>query len=198
MNKSESKYYNTALLMDEALIQLLEKKEFEYISIKEICAKAGVNRSTFYLHYDNTDDLLSETVDTINKRFFEGFNKENIFKSNVKTADKNNSFLVTPVYLKPYLTFVRDNKKLYKLIYSKPALFQSEKYFGKMYEEIFQPILDKFEVKKENQPYVFEYYSQGLISMIMKWVDLDCEKPIDELIGIITDIFSSQLINPTN
>ena len=33
MNKNESKYYNTALLMDEALIQLLEKKEFEYISI---------------------------------------------------------------------------------------------------------------------------------------------------------------------
>ena len=54
MNKNESKYYNTALLMDEALIQLLEKKEFEYISIKEICEKAGVNRSTFYLHYDNT------------------------------------------------------------------------------------------------------------------------------------------------
>lgn len=26
MNKNESKYYNTALLMDEALIQLLEKK----------------------------------------------------------------------------------------------------------------------------------------------------------------------------
>lgn len=52
MNKNESKYYNTALLMDEALIQLLEKKEFEYISIKEICEKAGVNRSTFYLHYD--------------------------------------------------------------------------------------------------------------------------------------------------
>ena len=48
-----------------------------------------------------------------------------------------------------------------------------------------------FEVKKENQPYVFEYYSKGLIAMIMKWVDLDCEKPIDELIGIITDTFSA-------
>ena len=60
-----------------------------------------------------------------------------------------------------------------------------------MYTELFQPILDKFKVKKENQPYIFEYYSKGLIAMIMKWVDLDCEKPIDELIGIITDTFSA-------
>ena len=31
MNKNESKYYNTSLLMDEALLSLLEKKDYEYI-----------------------------------------------------------------------------------------------------------------------------------------------------------------------
>lgn len=50
MNKNESKYFNTAVKMDEALIALLEKKEFSYITVKEICEAAGVNRSTFYLH----------------------------------------------------------------------------------------------------------------------------------------------------
>ena len=53
MNKNESKYFNTAILFDEALIYLLENKDIEYITIKEICNKAGVNRSTFYLHYEN-------------------------------------------------------------------------------------------------------------------------------------------------
>ena len=52
MNKSESKYFNTALCMDEALISLLKVKDLEYITVKEICEKAGVNRSTFYLHYE--------------------------------------------------------------------------------------------------------------------------------------------------
>ena len=51
MTKSESKYYNTALLMNQALIELLNKKDLKYITVKEICVKAGVNRSTFYLHY---------------------------------------------------------------------------------------------------------------------------------------------------
>ena len=62
MNKNESKYFNTAIKMDEALITLLEKKDFEYITIKEICDTAEVNRSTFYLHYENTSDLLKETT----------------------------------------------------------------------------------------------------------------------------------------
>lgn len=69
MNKSESKYFNTALLMDEALIRFLEVKDYEYITVKEICEKAGVNRSTFYLHYETVNDLLSECLENIKKRF---------------------------------------------------------------------------------------------------------------------------------
>ena len=65
MNKNESKYFNTAIKMDKALITLLEKKDFEYITIKEICDTAGVNRSTFYLHYENTFDLLQETTKSV-------------------------------------------------------------------------------------------------------------------------------------
>lgn len=69
MNKSESKYFNTALKMDKAFLELLEHKDFEYITVKEICEKAGVNRSTFYLHYETVSDLLSESVQYITEQF---------------------------------------------------------------------------------------------------------------------------------
>ena len=41
MNKNESKYFNTALFMNEALLSLLEKKDFEYITVKELCNKGN-------------------------------------------------------------------------------------------------------------------------------------------------------------
>lgn len=69
MNKSESKYFNTALRMDEALLALLEEKDLEYITVKEICRQAGVNRSTFYLHYETVADLVNETLEMIDQRF---------------------------------------------------------------------------------------------------------------------------------
>ena len=65
MDRSQSKYFHTAAKMDEALISLLNEKEFEYITVKEICARAGVNRSTFYLHYENTRDLLEEAAGSL-------------------------------------------------------------------------------------------------------------------------------------
>ena len=76
MNKNKSKYFNTALFMNEALLSLLEKKDFEYITVKELCNKAGVNRSTFYLHYETMNDLLNETINMIEKKFYSSFNKE--------------------------------------------------------------------------------------------------------------------------
>jgi hypothetical protein len=76
MNKNESKYFNTAIKMDKALIKLIEKKDFEYITIKEICETAQVNRSTFYLHYNNTSDLLKETT----KYITDGYNFSSTFQ----------------------------------------------------------------------------------------------------------------------
>ena len=37
-------------------------KKIMNITIKEICKKNGVNRSTFYIHYESIDDLLEETL----------------------------------------------------------------------------------------------------------------------------------------
>lgn len=39
MNKNESKYFNTAIKMDEAFLELLEKKDFSYITVKESVRK---------------------------------------------------------------------------------------------------------------------------------------------------------------
>ena len=51
--------------MDRAFLDLLDRKDFAYITVKELCQAAGVNRSTFYLHYETMGDLLSESVEAI-------------------------------------------------------------------------------------------------------------------------------------
>ena len=71
MKKNESKYFYTATLMNQALLSLLEKKDIEFITVTEITKKAGVNRSTFYLHYDNVYELLEETIENLNKQFIQ-------------------------------------------------------------------------------------------------------------------------------
>lgn len=55
------------------LLALQEKKEFEYITVSEICEAVEVNRSTFYLHYENTADLLKATVRWLLDDFLFGY-----------------------------------------------------------------------------------------------------------------------------
>lgn len=187
MNRFESKYFNTANLMDEALLVLLEKKDYEYITIKEICQKAGVNRTTFYLHYESINDLLEETLEMINKKFVKTFDtSQHIFVDNWKSnLKKEDLMLVTTPYLVPYLTFIKKNKKIYKLAHAKPELFNSYQTFNKMYSELFEPIMDKFNIPKKEQRYTLEFYTKGILAVIQEWLNNNCQDEIDEIIKII-------------
>lgn len=185
MNKSESKYYNTALLMDEALLLLLEQKEYEFITVKEICAKAGVNRSTFYLHYQSIDELLFETIEMINKKFNSSFNNKKLNPQNLK---KEELFLIEDSYLIPYLHFIKENKKVYKLIHTNPFIFRKQQAFDKLYNELFSVILDKYGVKEDEKEYIFAFFSFGLVAVIQKWIENDCKDDINKMAELMKKV----------
>ncbi|MBR6516294.1 MAG: TetR/AcrR family transcriptional regulator [Bacilli bacterium] len=185
MNKSESKYYNTALLMDEALLLLLEKKEYEFITVKEICEKAGVNRSTFYLHYESIDDLLYETIEMISKRFYNAFNNEIITPN---TKNKDDLFLINDQYLIPYLEFIKENKKIYKLIHQNPYIFGKQDAFQKLYNNLFSVILDRYGVASDEKEYIFAFFSFGLVAVIQKWIENDCKDDIYKIAKIMKSV----------
>ena len=189
MKKSESKYYNTALLMDEALLFLLEKKDFEFITIKEICEKAGVNRSTFYLHYESVDDLLVEAIELINNRFMSAFNHEII---NPNTSTKEDLFLINDKYIIPYLNLIKEHKKIYQLIHNKPYLFNNQNAFKKLYKSLFEIILDIYGVLDEEKEYVFSYFSSGVLSIIDKWIEKDCEDDVYMISNLMKKLIGYQ------
>ena len=195
MNKNESKYFNTAMLMDESLIELLAKKDYDYITVKEICNKAMVNRSTFYLHYETIDDLLSETIELINKRFYSSFENSGEVCESIRNKEKSKLILVTPKYLKPYLQFIKENRNIFKLTVNKPELFNASSAFEMMYSDYLKPILDMYNVPVFKHKYILSFYCHGMIAIIMKWLDDDCKLEIDEVIDLISECLMIKEIN---
>ena len=47
----------------EAFMTLLNKKPFDKITVKEIVEECGINRNTFYYHYEDIYDLLQSVLD---------------------------------------------------------------------------------------------------------------------------------------
>lgn len=183
MNKSESKYFNTACLMDEALLTLLQKKDYAYITVREICEKAGVNRSTFYLHYETTDDLLQESLSYIFSRFKMKYDSS--FQLKINSDSLDNLYLITPEYIIPYLEFLYENKHIFMTAIEKPAVFEVMKQFDKIYNSTFNPILERFGVEQCERNYILAYHISGMHAVIIEWIKNGCKESVQYISDLL-------------
>ncbi len=188
MNKSESKYFNTAVRMDKALISLLEKKDFSYITVSEICKTAGVNRSTFYLHYETVGDLLEETTRYLLDDFMSCFPMDaEQLAAHYRDGDSHQLNFITAQYLHPYLTYIRDNRRVFSTVLSNGSSFGFEGIFNRLYRHIFDPILERFHYPTAHRPYVMRFYLNGLNAVVTEWLRHGCEQSVEELSAIIQE-----------
>lgn len=187
MNKSESKYFNTAVKFDKALISLLEKKPFEYISVTDICKEANVNRSTFYLHYENTADLLIETSEYMINTFKDYFsiNLKSITER-FSSCDLSDLVFIDKKYLFPYLSFIKDNRQIFSAALSNPSALKNEATYQRIYDNIFYPILDRFDYPEHLRQYVMKFYLNGITAIIKEWLTNNCPESIDDITEIIS------------
>lgn len=186
MNKSESKYFNTAVKMDLALIDLLKERPLEYITVSDLCETAGVNRSTFYLHYETMADLLDETVRYLLDDFRSYFSADGKV-NHIDFANKELKDLIyiEDRYLSPYLTYIKDHKEIFAtaLLHNKTLGF--ERVYERLFENIFDPILERFRYAEADRPYVMMYYLNGINAIVLQWLKDGCGKSVKEISKII-------------
>ncbi len=186
MNRSESKYFATAARMDDAFLALLEKKDFAYITVKEICEVAGVNRSTFYLHYETMADLLSESVNHMNEQFLAYMKKDSeTFVTKLRNCPLDELYFITPEYLTPYLNYIEQHKRLFCTVTENSEVLGLEKSYDRMFYHVFTPILDRYGIPQQDRRYIMAFYIQGLMAIISEWLRNDCADSIEYVVGVI-------------
>lgn len=168
-------------------MELLEKKDFAYITVKEICAKAGVNRSTFYLHYGTMADLLEETMRYLIDDFLSYFpvDTKNITE-NFQNCTLEELNFITGEYMDPYLNYIREKRRIFKVALQNAVHLGYDEIYGRMYRHIFEPILIRFGFPEEERKFVMPFYLNGIHAIIMEWVKEDCKAPQETIRGVIT------------
>ena len=186
MNKSESKYFATAARMDEAFLELIEKKDFSYITVKEICEKAGVNRSTFYLHYETVADLLEECAQHIIDQFTAFMPHDTAdFLENLRRRPLEELYLITPEYLKPYLEYVKAHRRVFRTTVEQASALRMDEAYLALNRHIFTPILERYGVAPAEQRYMMPFYISGMMAIINEWLKDDCKDPIERIISVM-------------
>ncbi len=186
MTRSESKYFATSARMDEAFLALLEEKDFAYITVKEICEKAGVNRSTFYLHYETVGDLLAESTRYIIDKLVENMPQDTAdFFEKLQTRPLEELHLITPEYLTPYLNFVKEHRRIFRTAVEQASVLGMDDVYLALNRHVFAPILNRFHVLPSEQKYMMPFYINGLMGIINEWLKEDCKDSVEQITSVI-------------
>lgn len=186
MNRSESKYFATAARMDQAFLELLEEKDFAYITVKEICERAGVNRSTFYLHYETVNDLLAESARYIIDKLIGSMPQDTTgFFEKLPSCPLEELQLITPEYLSPYLNFVKEHRRIFRTAVEQASILGLDDAYLALSHHVFTPILNRFHISPSEQKYMMPFYIHGLMGIINEWLKEDCKDSVEHIISVM-------------
>ena len=63
--RGDPRVQRTRNLIVEALIELTVQKGFASVTVEDIVKRAGINRATFYRHYQDKFDLLDQYAEAV-------------------------------------------------------------------------------------------------------------------------------------
>ena len=69
----QSKDYYVEQKLAEALIELLNTRPLNEISVRELCNKAGVGRASFYRHFQSKEEILERHAQSLIQKWAEEF-----------------------------------------------------------------------------------------------------------------------------
>ncbi len=151
--------------IEQVLIEFLQTKELNQISVSDICKKADLNRSTFYANYVD----IYELADTIREKLEAEVSE--LFKDEITEGFNSNNYLVLFQHIKENQIFYRTYFKLgydekYKIWQYDYNL--AKKHFGDRFIE-----------------YHMEFFKSGLNRIIKVWLQNGCKETPEEMFEII-------------
>lgn len=72
-NKADLRVKRTRAAIKTAFEELVVEVGLDKITVASLTERAGINRKTFYLHYETIEDLFDETVNAILDDYFENY-----------------------------------------------------------------------------------------------------------------------------
>ena len=63
VRKTDRRTIMTKGMIKDALLELLQNTPYEKITVTALCKQSEITRATFYLHYNNIDNVLDELLD---------------------------------------------------------------------------------------------------------------------------------------
>ncbi|MGN4425461.1 TetR/AcrR family transcriptional regulator [Bacillus cereus group sp. MYBK30-1] len=170
-NKVDLRVIKTQRAIKNTFIQLIEEVGFEKVNVRKLIERAEVNRSTFYLHYQDKYDLLNKIEDEL----LEGLRHIITDKTLTKTVEQDSASDSRLEKMNKVAIYLFDNKKIIRLLTSDKGDPNFLSKIGGVFESVW---IDKKVVIISNIPkrYAFAVLAGMLTNLIGEWIRSDFEE----------------------
>ncbi len=183
MKKENPRITISKRLMKNALLELLKEKEIGKISITELCARAGINRATFYRHYKLPQDLLLDIETELVERL------QNI-------APLPTSIKGSKPYLERLFTYIYENAEVIRILIQAntennlPHIL--DKYNHVLLENMVH-MTDGSHLKESDITLISAYLGGGGYYLVRAWLLYDMEKTPEEIAQFAFELLTRDL-----
>lgn len=166
MNKNNAP--ETKQILANTLLDLLEIKPFPKITVNELCKKAMIVRSTFYLHFQDKYELLSYCLEEISKEL----------DALMKTHAPKDFFIVL-------LRKCQEKEKFFYHIFETERNEELIEMFYQFFSRYIALALEEKLAKGALLPGPVEsvtaFYVGGLVGMTLRWIKSNYQLPKETL-----------------
>jgi len=173
----------TISALKNALIDLVAEKPLQSITVTDICVRADINRSTFYLHYKDARALLSEVEDDIFSEI-----------KSILSIDRKD----TLVFL---MRKVKNNRRMIQLMRALIGEDGDPQFVRQLQKQTYQFFQKKWDARLpfadvKYKKLVYTYTVAGMTAAIASWIEdsspeLEAEDVVETLYAFMNNgIFS--------
>ena len=168
----------TRMLFRKSLISLLKEKSLYEITASELCAAAELNRSTFYKHYDNVADVMSELENEIRDKV-----KDCMYEIKTENPDS----LLQHLY--NLLCYLKENRDITCLILKHSY---DRNFLNSIIRDVMIFVTDISDDWVNRNPvfsdYIIKYIIAGSMNIIENWLNGPMRESPMEISLMISDI----------
>lgn len=184
MQKENQRITLTKRLLKEGLFRLLKTKELNKINISELCKEAGINRATFYKHYNSPQDVLKDV--------------ENDMINDLKNLSDNPATIPAAIdYLESMCVYLKERSDLVKLLIQYNLDTDLEKTFHKLNRaslELCGNITPDEKLDADSVKLISTFLCSGCYILLLQWLVDDIQKTPREIAELIFQLISKNEI----
>ena len=166
----------TRQTLHAALLALLNEKDFEAITVKELVTRAGIARATFYLHFKSKEEVLLDYTDELFESFY--LMTQEAF-SHPESIDAQTATKMFEVFLSAR----HASNLLVQTSVQQVLLGRFRGYLSRLVGHMLQAP-EARPIPSEVLPFMIEFWAGGSLRMIARWVENDYQ-PAPEIMGEI-------------